>query len=438
MPMARRGRWALLVGFVPIVLVLACVGTRSIQGPVRGRAALYDGVERDDLVARLRCQGYGIHGAHRTDEELRVFDSRDGFRFLFAYRGLAPAGCGLEVLHPLYRMAYVPLERRFVLDVGTLRLEPWEDLLEAPEGLSTADLNRHLFYLRHYYLKGFRRERARAELARYVPALHALFDRGLQVLPPMDRDRFGSTKDSLDQLRAIEAAVGYARPPEQEALFAAASAGDAEKVRVLLAEGVDPDAWNATHAAAIHLAASAKHTEVVRALLEGGADVDRREEGLGNTALIDALLRSDEETARLLIEHGADVALASRGRTPLQLAAGHGIASLVRLLIERGAVARAREERHVVAALHSAARAGRTEVVEVLLAAGVPTDAGLPGFTAFMQAAWKGKLETAQLLLAAGADPNAVSVTGKTALAYAREENRVEVVAWLERLGARE
>jgi ankyrin repeat protein len=92
----------------------------------------------------------------------------------------------------------------------------------------------------------------------------------------------------------------------------------------------------------------------------------------------------------------------------------------------------------VFAALHSAARGGRTDLVEVLLAAGVPTDAGLPGFTAFIQAAWKGKLETAQLLLAAGANPNAVAITGKTALAYARKENRVEVVAWLENLGARE
>jgi ankyrin repeat protein len=429
---------ALLAGFVPIALVLAFMGMRSIQGPVRGRAVPRDGVERNDLVARLRCQGYGIHGAHRTDEKFRVFESRKGFRFLFAYRGLAPAGCSLEVLHPLYRMAYVPLERRFHLDLGTLHLEAWEDLLEAPEGLSTADLNRHVFYLRHYYLKGFRRERARADLARYLPALHALFDRGLQVLPPMDRDRFGSTEDSLAQLRAIEGAVGYVRPREQEALFEAAEVGDAEEVRVLLGEGVDPDAWNARHRAAIHLAASAKHPEVVQALLEGGADVDRREEGLGDTALIVALLHSDEETARLLIESGADVTVASRGRTPLQLAAGRGMASIVRLLIERGAVAHASQERHVVAALHGAARAGRTEVVELLLAAGVPTDAGLPGFTAFMQAAWQGKLETAQLLLAAGADPNAVSVTGKTALAYARAENRVEVVAWLERLGARE
>lgn len=436
--MGRAGRRALLFCCVSVVLVLAGVGTRSIQGPVRGRAVLGDGVDRDDLVARLRCQGYGIHGAHRTDQEFRVFDSRDEFRFLLAYRGLAPAGCSLEVLHPLYRMVHVPLERRFALGVGELHLEPWENLLEGSEGVSTADLNRHLFYLRHYYLQGFRRERARANLARYVPALHAVFDRGLQVLPPMDRDRFGSTEDSLAQLRAIEAAVGYARSPEQEALFEAAGAGDARKVRTLLAEAVDVDAWNATHAAAIHLAATARHTEVVRALIEGGANVDRRREGLGNTALIDSLLVSDEATAGVLIEYGADVTLASYGRTPLQLAAGSGMDSIVRLLIERGAVTHAKEERHVVAALHGAARAGRTEVVEVLLASGVPVDAGLPGFTALMQAAWKGKLETAQLLLAAGADPNAVSITGKTPLALAREENRVEVVNWLERVAARE
>jgi ankyrin repeat protein len=54
-----------------------------------------------------------------------------------------------------------------------------------------------------------------------------------------------------------------------------------------------------------------------------------------------------------------------------------------------------------------------------------------------MQATWKGKLETAQLLLAAGADPNAVSITEMTPLAYARSENRSEVVAWLEEIGAK-
>jgi len=436
--MAKRRLGWLWIALVPLLALLACMGPRSLQGPVRGGALLSDGAARDDVVARLRCFQSGIHGSIGASETLRVFDSRAGFRVLFAWRGFAPTGCNLELLHPLYRMAHTRLERRFTVDVGELPLSSWEELLaEKPEGLSEADLHRHIFYLRHYYIPAFS-EDARADLARYVPALHGFLDRGLHELPAMDRDRFGSTKDSLSQLRSIEELVGYERPPKQRALFAAAEDGDVAAVRELLAEGVDPDAWNAGHAAAIHLAAYGKHTEVVRALLEGGADVDLQEEGLGATALLKSLHARDPETARLLIEHGADVTLAGGGYAPLIVAASKSDRAMLELLIEHGAVARARDESHVVRALHGAARGGRSDIVEALLSAGVPVDLGLPGFTAFMQATWKGQLATARLLLAAGADPDAVSVTGMTPLAYARSEDRAEVVAWLEEIGAKE
>lgn len=55
-----------------------------------------------------------------------------------------------------------------------------------------------------------------------------------------------------------------------------------------------------------------------------------------------------------------------------------------------------------------------------------------------MLAAWQGELETARVLWAAGADPDAVSVAGRTALDYARQDARTDTVAWLERIGARE
>ncbi len=436
--MGRRGRLALWIVLVPVVGLLACVGPRSIQGPVRGGAALSDGATQGDVVARLRCFQSGIHGAIGASEELRAFDSEEGFRFLFAWRGFFPTGCNLELLHPLYQMAHQRLEQRFSVDVGQLELASWEELLaQKPDTLSEADLHRHIFYLSHYYFPAFDPD-ARTALARYVPALHGYLDRGLRTLPPMDRDRFGSTQDSLSKLRRIEELTGYERPPGQQALFAAAESGDADAVRSLLAEGVDPDAWNASHSAAIHLAARGKHREVVRALLDGGADVDRQEEGLGLTPLLLAFHAYDPETARLLISRGADVTLAGGGYAPLILAASKSTREMVELLIEHGAVANARDETHLVRALHGAARGGRTDVVEALLAAGVPVDLGLPGFTAFMQATWKGKLETARLLLSAGADPNAVSITDMTPLAYARSENRSEVVAWLEEIGAKE
>jgi ankyrin repeat protein len=435
--MRRLGRLALWTALIPIVGLLACVGPRSLQGPVRGGALLSDGAPRRDVVARLRCFQSGIHGGVGASEALRVFDSDQGYRFLFAWRGFFPTGCNVELLHPLYQMAHHGLEQRFSVDVGRLPLTSWEELLaQKPDSISEADLHRHIFYLSHYYFPAFD-DAQRADLARYVPALHGFLDRGLRTLPQMDRDRFGSTKDSLSKLRRIEELTGYERPPEQRALFAAAEAGDAAAVLSQLEAGADPDAWNAGGAAAIHLAARGKHLEVVRALLDGGADVDRQEEGLGSTALMMALHASDPETARLLISRGADVTLAGGGYAPIILAASKSTVDVVELLIEHGAIADAREEVHLVRAMHGAARGGRTDVVRVLLAAGVPVDIGLPGFTAFMQATWKGKLETAQLLLAAGADPNAVSITEMTPLAYARSENRSEVVAWLEEIGAK-
>jgi ankyrin repeat protein len=369
---------------------------------------------------------------------VRTFESSDGFRFWWAWRGFFPTSCSLELLHPRYQMVYLPLERRFSVDVGEIPIASWEALLEAkPDILSQADLHRHIFYLAYYYFPAFPPDE-RAELARYVPWLHGFLDRGLRTLPPMDRDRFGSTRDSLRMLGRIEELLGYQRPPAQRALFDAAESGDADAVRRLLAEGVDPDAWNAGHSAAIHLAARRKHIEVVRALLDGGADANRQEEGLGLTALLNALHARDEQTARLLIARGADVTLAGGGYAPIIVASSNGSRPMLELLIEHGAVEGARNRSHLVRAFHGAARGGRTEIVEALLAAGVPVDIGLPGFTAFMQATWKGKLETARLLLGAGADPNAVSVTGMTPLAYARSEARTKVVAWLEEIGAKE
>jgi ankyrin repeat protein len=109
---------------------------------------------------------------------------------------------------------------------------------------------------------------------------------------------------------------------------------------------------------------------------------------------------------------------------------------LVRALIERGALARAREPQHPSQALVAAAGEGHSEVVRALLDAGVSPDAGLPAWSALMHAASNGKLRAAEVLLDAGADPRAVSDTGKTALGLAREHGRSELVALLEARGA--
>jgi hypothetical protein len=104
--------------------------------------------------------------------------------------------------------------------------------------------------MRHYYFDGLGGEAERRKAVRYVPALWRIYERGLELLPPMGNDRFGSMRSSFDHLRNIESELGYQRPPEQEALFAAAVSGDLGAATAALDAGADLDAWNAHGAAA--------------------------------------------------------------------------------------------------------------------------------------------------------------------------------------------
>jgi ankyrin repeat protein len=76
----------------------------------------------------------------------------------------------------------------------------------------------------------------------------------------------------------------------------------------------------------------------------------------------------DPVKARMLIEHGANVnAVSKQGRTPLIIAAAHnGAGETVRLLLEKGADARAKDGMDSTALL-GAAFADDIEVLRMLL-----------------------------------------------------------------------
>jgi ankyrin repeat protein len=58
--------------------------------------------------------------------------------------------------------------------------------------------------------------------------------------------------------------------------------------------------------------------------------------------------------------------------------------------------------------------------------------------TALMVAARLGHAEIVRLLLDRKADPNTPDFTGRTALTYARQNNRASIMALLRKAGARE
>ncbi len=446
----KRSRRILCWLGIPLLLWTGCCGIHCVQGPVWGRVETADGISRDDLTLYLYCRSHALHGSYTADQEHRVVASGRRFVFPWMFGGIDPTGCMLNVVHPLYQPHYESFEPGLHQGLPPIRLEPWDAVLagaEAGEDVSPvtlADLNRHVFEVRHGFLEAHEGHPER--VARYLPQLRAIYDRGLHSLPPMERERFGSTKDSLAQLAVVEQESGYRRPPEELALFAAAEAGDVSAVLQALDAGADPDAWDPRGRAALHLAAAQGHRDVVAALLERGARIDRRHEGLGSTPLLDAILHHQVETALLLIERGADVSLDAGGYVPLAAAARSGLdARVFRALLDAGALERARQPRHAADALHAASREGRSDLVPLLLERGLPPDVsqGAPHFTALMVAALDGQPDTARLLIEAGADVNARTDDGRTPLSMALQRDppprrSAEVVALLEAAGARE
>ena len=93
-------------------------------------------------------------------------------------------------------------------------------------------------------------------------------------------------------------------------------------------------------------AAFCNHVDVVRLLLEFRAEVDRRGDAYGKTPLMAASEEGHEEVCRVLLDAGADVdASEEKGRCALYYACAHGHTSTAQLLLDRGADVSARNGR---------------------------------------------------------------------------------------------
>ena len=252
-------------------------------------------------------------------------------------------------------------------------------------------------------------------------------------------------------------AVPLAAAPADIPLVDAVKAGDAVRVRTLIAQGVDVNLAEADGTTPLHWAAYGENVELARLLLDAGAvaNVGNRygvrplslacvngsapviaallDAGAnpntslmeGETALMTAARSGNADAVELLLDAGADVNAREhwRGQTALMWAAAEGHAAVIPTMVSHGAVLDARTKRGFTALLF-AAREGQTDVVQTLLEAGANLDeqisinstltaggvvqrrASNAGLNAFLLAAGNAHFELAAYLLDRGADPN--------------------------------
>ncbi len=216
-------------------------------------------------------------------------------------------------------------------------------------------------------------------------------------------------------LAVARAAGAQVAPSRTEAaaytgLHAAAWRGDIAALDRLLAAGADANARDGHGRTPLHVATFAKQRELIRRLVHSGAALGALENDRYDAVTI-AAVADDEETLGLLLGLGASAKLVT--------------------------------SRYDGTALIAAAHLGHDGVVRRLIAAGAPLDhVNNLHWTALIESIVLGNggprhVATLKALLDAGASTQLADREGRTPLALAKARGHAQMVALLEKAGAR-
>ena len=186
--------------------------------------------------------------------------------------------------------------------------------------------------------------------------------------------------------------------------FAAAAGGIRWLVDRALADGIDPNVTD-PRGSALTAAAGAGEPAMVERLLASGAD-------LSPAAVVAAAAHGRLVTLHTLLDRGGDPDAHDRAHTALYRAARGGHHDPVAMLLDAGADPKATVDGGGVA-LAGACHGGRTEVVDLLLAAAPDAvNAGSP--EPLWAAVGRADQSIVDRLLAHGADPDRTTAYGLT------------------------
>jgi ankyrin repeat protein len=184
----------------------------------------------------------------------------------------------------------------------------------------------------------------------------------------------------------------------ETALMTCARTGDPAAVRALVSHGADVNRREPQHSqTALMWAAAGRHPDAVAALITAGADVRARSRTYSQTVTSEVTQRAGREALNYTVPRG--------GSTALLFAARSGDAESARLLVEAGADVNDALPNGMTA-LVEAAHSGHDDVGILLLDKGADANAREVGYDALHAAVLRGRLRLVQALLAHGADPN--------------------------------
>ena len=206
---------------------------------------------------------------------------------------------------------------------------------------------------------------------------------------------------------------------------------------------VPPTAAEAAAYRGLHAAAHKGDLAQIGKLVAARADINARD-AHGRTPLHVAAFARQRDAIRLLAKHGANLGLLENDRyDAVTIAAVAGDEETLRTLLALGASAKLTTSRYDGTALIAAAHLGHAGVVQQLIAAGAPLDhVNNLHWTALIESIVLGDggtrhVATLKALVEAGANTQLADRNGYTPLKLAKARGYREMVAILEKAGAK-
>ncbi|KAL8746481.1 MAG: hypothetical protein Q9184_007742 [Pyrenodesmia sp. 2 TL-2023] len=202
--------------------------------------------------------------------------------------------------------------------------------------------------------------------------------------PPSEAFKAKSSEPTANKLNKIE--MLRRAENQRTGLLGAIQQGDDLLLEIAIEEGANVNAKGADGKAPLHLAAMQGNPDIVQLLIDHGADINiatslrgdiqERKFNGQRTPLHWACDRGHESCVRLLVKHGADVnANNYTNRTPLQEALMRGNVSISKFLLENGASVKSHDDEGWTP-LHQAAISRKAvEVIHLLLDKGADIEA---------------------------------------------------------------